>query len=187
MRARIITLILLSYFTMSVKASIITYKFDGVVSYIKDDSSIVANEIELSTPFTGYFTYNYDTTIPEQSSFINDPTTAFYPVISDTKFYIGNYLVEGRTEGSYPKSVQIWNDRDDSWPPMDLFSISSGLDYDPPFDLGEGNTLTTSFTLSLYDSTATVFEKLVLPSPEQINLNYCDRISFGMLAVNHDQ
>ncbi|HEY9200005.1 MAG TPA: hypothetical protein VIQ81_00285 [Gammaproteobacteria bacterium] len=167
-------------------ATITTFMFSGVIDRVVDDNTVLNGEISIGTEFTGYFTYNYDRSIPENSSFSDDPTVAFYPVITDTRLYIGGLFIEGDNR-HMPRSVQIWNDKDSGWPHMDAFSISSGLDYSPPFNLGSGNTLTASYTASFWDTSGNLIDSDILPSPEQIAMQNFDRNSFSITALNHDE
>jgi len=168
-------------------ASVTTFMFTGVVNSITDKSSVLNGEVSVGTAFTGYFTYRYDPSIPEASSFSGDPTVAFYPVITDTRLDIGGLSIESTvSSGNTTQKVQIWDNKNSGWPHMDAFSVSSGLDYTPPFNLGSGK-VTASYTASFWDTSGTLISSDILPSPEQIVMSNFDRNSFSFIGLNHDQ
>ncbi|MEW9799754.1 hypothetical protein [Alteromonas sp. CYL-A6] len=183
---QVLLCLLISLVSPQLAASLVTFEFSGVFDRVTDNKSILPNDIGIGTEFKGFFTYNYDPSLKENKSFENDPTVAFYPVISNSFAEFGNLNIEGDTRFS-SNTVQIWDDRLSGGRLMDLFWISPGLDYSPPFNLGIGNTLTASYTFSLWDYSADFIQGDILPKPEDIVLADFDRTSFSIFAMNHDE
>lgn len=183
---QLLLVLLMCFASPYVSASLVTFEFTGVFERVTDNKSTLPNNIGVGTEFRGYFTYNYDPILKESRSFEDDPNISFFPVVTNTFVEFDNLKVEGDSR-FHPNSVQIWDDRVSAGRLTDLFWISSGLDYSPPFNLGIGNTLTASYTFSLWNYSGNFIQDDILPAPDSIVLPNFDRSSFSIFAMNHDE
>ncbi|MEI8280340.1 MAG: VPLPA-CTERM sorting domain-containing protein [Bacteroidota bacterium] len=156
------------------QADLVSYTFQGNLTGITDNNNLLNGQFSAGNLFHGSFTY--DTSAPENSSFLTDPTTGLYSAVRSFTVNINGYNIT-RVSSSLYGYLQVWDNANS----IDAFTLNSGI-VTPPIAIGSG-TVISSVDFNLYDFTHTASKngKLI---PTTVNLSDYGYRSFDIFEGN---